>query len=372
MAQQEIDIGSVAGDGSGDPLRDAFNKINQNFTELYSGNVQVTAANIRVYSVAGRTGNIVLTVNDVAQAASKSYVNTSIQSNVSVLNQNILDLSANVEIIQANNIAIASNLIAAYALFAPKNNPTFNQSITIQNGLQTVDVDTGALVIPGLGGASVGGNINVGQGLFVGAQAQTSDISQAIAVFRGTSGTGPLTQYTHIAVGNQTNTGSADIAVYADNGNDLGGWTDMGIAGTQFNDPGYTITSPNDGYLFTHAGSNGLGGNLVLATSETGSFKDLIFGVGGFHSNAIVAKFHGNATTGGYFAVVTGTNSTNSSDGAVRVLGGVGISQDLHLAGNLYGNLSYTMSNPSDWNSPVTTVQQALDQLAARLKGLNG
>ena len=36
MAQQTINIGSVANDGTGDPLRDAFGKINENFTELYT------------------------------------------------------------------------------------------------------------------------------------------------------------------------------------------------------------------------------------------------------------------------------------------------------------------------------------------------
>jgi hypothetical protein len=37
MARQEIDIGSTANDGTGDPLRTAFNKINENFVEVYSG-----------------------------------------------------------------------------------------------------------------------------------------------------------------------------------------------------------------------------------------------------------------------------------------------------------------------------------------------
>lgn len=35
MAQQTIEIGLVANDGTGDPLRDAFDKVNDNFTELY-------------------------------------------------------------------------------------------------------------------------------------------------------------------------------------------------------------------------------------------------------------------------------------------------------------------------------------------------
>ena len=37
MAKQVINIGTTANDGTGDPLRTAFNKSNQNFTELYDG-----------------------------------------------------------------------------------------------------------------------------------------------------------------------------------------------------------------------------------------------------------------------------------------------------------------------------------------------
>jgi len=36
MTKQVVNIGAVPGDGSGDPLRVSFNKINQNFTELYT------------------------------------------------------------------------------------------------------------------------------------------------------------------------------------------------------------------------------------------------------------------------------------------------------------------------------------------------
>ena len=49
MAQQIIITGNSASDGNGEPLRSAFTKINENFAELYSGNVQVTAANVLVF-----------------------------------------------------------------------------------------------------------------------------------------------------------------------------------------------------------------------------------------------------------------------------------------------------------------------------------
>ena len=40
MAKQTIGIGSSANDGTGDPLRTAFDKINDNFTELYGSTAE--------------------------------------------------------------------------------------------------------------------------------------------------------------------------------------------------------------------------------------------------------------------------------------------------------------------------------------------
>ena len=42
MAQQTINIGTVANDGTGDPLRTAFDKINDNFTEVYGFDGDIT------------------------------------------------------------------------------------------------------------------------------------------------------------------------------------------------------------------------------------------------------------------------------------------------------------------------------------------
>lgn len=72
MSQANVNIGTGPSSGDGDPLRSAFAKINDNFTELYSSVGGLTNS---VSSVAGRTGNVTLTVNDVIGAASKSYVN---------------------------------------------------------------------------------------------------------------------------------------------------------------------------------------------------------------------------------------------------------------------------------------------------------
>ena len=54
MAKQTVNLGSSANDGTGDPLRTAFDKINDNFDELY------------LYSTATSGNNITITANTIA------------------------------------------------------------------------------------------------------------------------------------------------------------------------------------------------------------------------------------------------------------------------------------------------------------------
>ena len=42
MAKQTVNIGTTANDGTGDPLRTAFTKLNQNFDEVYGNNFVTT------------------------------------------------------------------------------------------------------------------------------------------------------------------------------------------------------------------------------------------------------------------------------------------------------------------------------------------
>ena len=74
MTQQIINVGTVANDGTGTPLRTAFQYINSNFTELYSG-VQAPTALANLTAVAGarafiNNGNLVASGNFGAQVGS--------------------------------------------------------------------------------------------------------------------------------------------------------------------------------------------------------------------------------------------------------------------------------------------------------------
>lgn len=64
MTQQIIDVGSTPNDGTGDPIRTAFTKTNDNFTELYNATTvsvtgNVTGGNITTPGVLSGTVQLV-------------------------------------------------------------------------------------------------------------------------------------------------------------------------------------------------------------------------------------------------------------------------------------------------------------------------
>jgi hypothetical protein len=70
MAQQTINIGTTANDGTGDPLRTAFDKVNDNFTELYNDDAG------DVDSVNGQSGTVVLDSDDISEGSANLYNQT--------------------------------------------------------------------------------------------------------------------------------------------------------------------------------------------------------------------------------------------------------------------------------------------------------
>jgi hypothetical protein len=109
-----VNVGSSANDRTGDPLRNAFQKIDQNFAEIASGNSGVVV-NAPVSSVAGRTGNVQLYVNDVAGAASIAYVTQvtggiDLQGNIDNLTVGLAELTNTVAGITGLDTGFISNI----------------------------------------------------------------------------------------------------------------------------------------------------------------------------------------------------------------------------------------------------------------------
>ena len=84
MTQQVINIGAAANDGTGDPLRDCFDKINDNFTELYAqgpaganfdltnNDIEATNSNGGINLVPNGTGKVVVEDDSLTIQTSKT------------------------------------------------------------------------------------------------------------------------------------------------------------------------------------------------------------------------------------------------------------------------------------------------------------
>lgn len=127
------------------------------------------------------------------------------------------------------------------------------------------------------GQLSATGNIIGNSKLLIGTGVST--LINPVAVFTGNG-----TDYAQLAMNNPTSTGSSDLATYGNNGDDSQSWMDMGFTGNAFSDSNYTITSAGDGYLFAQ-GNTSFGGNLVVATGNTGTTRDVVFSFGFLSSN---------------------------------------------------------------------------------------
>jgi hypothetical protein len=126
---------------------------------------------------------------------------------------------------------------------------------------------------------------------------------------------------------------STDVILYSNNGTDASGYIDMGITSSNFADPDFTITGKGDGYIFMVGAEAGTAdqGNLVFATSDTGTQNKIIFAAGGLASD----NEQMSITPDQNVHIEIDTPSTSPTTGALTVVGGVGISGDVNIDGTI-------------------------------------
>jgi hypothetical protein len=143
------------------------------------------------------------------------------------------------------------------------------------------------------------------------------------------------TDYAQIAFTNRSSNANAstDIILYSNNGTDASGYIDMGITSSNFADPDFTVTGKGDGYIFMVGAEAGTTdrGNLVFATSNTGTQNKIIFAAGGLASD----NEQMSITPDQNVHIEIDTPSTSPTTGALTVVGGVGISGDVNIDGTI-------------------------------------
>jgi len=120
MARQNINIGSSANDGTGDPLRTAFDKINDNFVELYGtdNDINTLDANLDVSTFAITTGvtngDITVTPNGTGsiKLGAMKFVGTTMSSDDSTQ----ITIAENIQTTGTMNVTGAATLATSLTL----------------------------------------------------------------------------------------------------------------------------------------------------------------------------------------------------------------------------------------------------------------
>jgi hypothetical protein len=158
-----------------------------------------------------------------------------------------------------------------------------------------------------------------------------------------------------VAARNTEPTSSMDLQMFNDLGTDAAGWIDLGITGSEFNDPAFTLTGPSEGYIFFEAPATGTStGNLTFATGANGTDNKIVFAAGGFSSGLDQMVIIPDEAV----HIEIATPSTSPSTGALTVVGGVGIQGNMNIAGNvaIVGTISFGGSGTT-----VSTANLAVD-----------
>ena len=203
MTQEVIDIGTAPNDGLGDPLRTAFAKTNNNFSQLFStsgitglangtSNIRIPVANGNVViSSAGTSNVLTITGTGVNVAGTLNSSGLATLSNLSVTGavistgtiQSLADLTA-------VNVAASANITGAY-LFGDGG---YLSNITAVSNLSVSVIANGStsIGIPGSGGnavISVNGVADVavftGFGQFVTGFVEVSGVANITGNIRG-------------------------------------------------------------------------------------------------------------------------------------------------------------------------------------------
>lgn len=191
---------------------------------------------------------------------------------------------------------------------------------------------------------------NVSSQATLGTASAVPGYTNPVAVFKADAD-----DYAQIAFRNASDAANAstDIIVYPDNGTDFSGYIDMGITSSTFSDPEFTITGPNDGYIFMTAPANSTGaGNLVLATGDLGSENKIVFAAGGLASDNTQMSITPDVNV----HIEIATPSTSSTTGALTVVGGVGVQGDMNIEGDvaIVGSISFGGGSTTSANLAVT------------------
>ena len=283
-----------------------------------------------------------ITVLTTETGATKGSINRKFQANLITGNLTVSN-AATIQTARITNLNVSGVYTAA-------------GNIVAGSGTASSSYTTGALVVPGGGGvgitgtlyvqgqSSFQGNINAGNIVLSGnINVPVGGTFSNTGVFFGNAGgigalyagTPVYTALPHVVLQMSANIdtyaqvnfqnissncfASTDFVATADNGSDTDGYINMGINSSTYSDANYPAMGANDGYLIHH-GSNSNVGNLFIISHSIDPVNGIVFQVGDFTTGNVQGAF-----TQGGLIIYSNVNSSSTTTGALRVVGGAGI-----------------------------------------------
>jgi hypothetical protein len=329
MAQQIINVGNVANDGQGDPLRTAFIKTNDNFTELYNAG--------GISGIQNGTSNITI--------AEDSTINMAVAGVSDVLV--VTDTGINVQgSVVGDNISTVGNVYSTYYY----GNGTLLSGLSSQNANSLTGTTLAATVVNSsltkvgtLNTLSVIGNINSGANILATSTVRAGNIVSdgSLAVAQG------ATFASSITAGGTIST----------SGNIVGN----NIIGTFIFSSISTSSNIIGGNLLTSGvvSSSGIttGGNLSAGGNITGNYF-----IGNGSQLTGLPSGYSNTNVAAYLPTYTGalTGSTLSLSG--NILSVLNTTSNITTSANILG--SYILGNGSQLTGIVATGIGVLSSLS--------
>ena len=336
MAKQTINIGSNANDGTGDPLRTAFNKINENFAELYGDDSSAdtfTSPQITTPTITGTAtiDNLIFNDSEIS-TSSNANLNLNPGGTGTVELQAATNITGALDVTGAVTLDTSLTLAAGATITEFSTNTALGTSNTVvptQNAVKAyVDAQNVAQAITFVGDDSTGTAVNSGE------------------TFKIAGGTGLTSAVTGDAL-----TLDIDSSVVTLTGGQT--LTNKTLTTPSISSPNITGHATIEGV--TPTGATGTG-NLVFSASPTvtGTLTAATISASG----TLAA---GNTTISGSLSsqdlTVTGSQSVS---GNITVQGTVYSDKIKSPASNANLSISAQGTGTVDVQSPMTTVAQTI------------
>lgn len=317
MTQLIINVGLTANDNTGDTLRDAFVKTNDNFTEIYTNYVSGLTAGTGISISGTPAGGWSPTITNTAPNVTTDISITHVASSVTVNSSDGADGTINAATTSLAGVLTAADKtkLDGIATGAEVNQNAFSNVAVSGQTTVAADAKTDTLTF------IAGSNVTI----------TTDAVNDSITIASATAGDGTLSIATKTA--GATNTDVTLNLSGAYSANTTNNRTINAVVGPALTALATTMTGAGTGFLRKNGADTYTVDTNTYLTAE---------------ADTLATVTGRGATTATAISLTNTTESSSISTGALIVSGGIGVAKNLYVGQTLYATAkSFLISHPT-------------------------